>query len=60
VTATDAVGCSGTRTYTPPTFSISFYDDKKRSQFCVDNVTGAYQWAILPLPHRDGSGHHPG
>ena len=37
----------GSRAYTLAGYTTSFYDDNKRSQFCVNTVTGAYQWSIL-------------
>jgi hypothetical protein len=50
ITATDAAGCTGFRAYTMAAYSTSFYDDNKRSQFCVNTATGAYQWSILKGP----------
>jgi len=52
-TATDGLGSSGTDSHlvinvTQPAVPllVNAYDDNKRSQFCVNTITGEYQWYI--------------
>ena len=47
ITATNPDMCTGSQSYALAGFTKSFYDDTKRSQFCVNTATGAYRWAIL-------------
>ena len=49
VTATDANSCTGSQTYSfyVQPYNLSLLDDLRRSQVCVNSVTGAWQYTVL-------------
>lgn len=52
VTATDATGCTGSRSYTLviSAYDIYIYDDLGRAFLCLNSATGAFQYTILRGP----------
>jgi len=50
VTATDAGGCTGSRSYTVSPANLFFQDDQGRSRFCLNAKTGDYVWQIVTGP----------
>ena len=50
VTATDAGGCTGSRSYTVSPANLFFQDDQGRSRFCLNAKTGDYVWQIMAGP----------
>ncbi len=52
ITAVDANGCWGSRTYSSFTVDYTnFYDDAGSTVICVNRVTGAFKWTILTGPY---------
>lgn len=50
VTATDAGGCTGSRSYSVSPANLFFQDDQGRSRFCLNAKTGDYVWQIMTGP----------
>ncbi len=49
VTATDSAACTGSQAYSfyIQPYNLSFLDDQRRSQVCVNSTTGAWQYTVL-------------
>ena len=49
VTATDSAACTGSQAYSfyIQPYNLSFLDDLRRSQVCVNSTTGAWQYTVM-------------